>query len=175
MSKFWYALRVKPHKENAVYQRLEHAEIEAYSPMVAVQPKNPRSAKRKPYFPGYLFIKTDLEEVGSNTINWMPGTLGLVAFDGEPATVAENLITEIKRRLAEIEAAGGLTLDGLEHGDTVRITSGPFAGYEAIFDMRLPGKERVQILLAFLSSHPQPVEIDAGYIEKAPKKQQDRK
>ena len=32
-------------------------------------------------------------------------------------------------------------------GETVMVHSGPFAGYEAIFDVRLPGTERVRILL----------------------------
>ncbi len=65
----------------------------------------------------------------------MPGTLGLVSFDGIPASVPTNLILELQERLAEIEAAGGLELAGLKAGDRVRIVEGPFAGYEAIFDM----------------------------------------
>ncbi len=169
MTTYWYALRVKPHKESTVNQRLENEEIDAFFPMVRVQPKNPRAAKRKPYFPGYMFIRTDLETIGINTINWMPGTIGLVAFGGEPAIVPDNLINELRIRLKEIEAAGGLTLEGIEKGDRVRITGGPFEGYEAIFDAKLKGKERVQVLLAFLSSHPQTIEMDAGQIEKIKK------
>ena len=166
MNKNWYALRTKPHKERAVYQRLQDWDIQTYLPLVRVNPKNPRAAKQKPYFPGYLFIYTDLENVGTNTINWLPGSIGLVSFGGVPATVPENLIHELQQRLAQIEAEGGLVFSELEPGDKVRIVEGPFAGYEAIFDMRLPGKDRIQILLSFLSQHPQPVEIDVESIKK---------
>jgi transcriptional antiterminator RfaH len=166
MNKNWYALRTKPHKENAVYQRLQDWDIQTYLPLVRVNPKNPRAAKQKPYFPGYLFIYTDLENVGTNTINWLPGSIGLVSFGDIPATVPENLICELQQHLAQIEAEGGLIFSELEPGDKVRIVEGPFAGYEAIFDMRLPGKDRIQILLSFLSQHPQPVEIDVESIKK---------
>ncbi len=166
MNKNWYALRVKPHRERTVYQRLLGWDIQTFLPMVKVKPKNPRAAKQKPYFPGYLFVFADLDDVGANTMNWMPGTIGLVSFGGIPATVPENLIHELQQRLAQIEAAGGLLLAELEPGDKVRIVEGPFAGYEAIFDMRLPGQDRVQILLSFLSQHPQPVEIDSENIKK---------
>jgi transcriptional antiterminator RfaH len=166
MSKNWYVLRVKPHKERAVYQRLQAEDIQTYLPLVRVNPKNPRAAKHKPYFPGYLFVRADLQSVGSNVINWMPGTIGLVSFGGIPAVAPENLIREIQQRLATIEAQGGLIFADLEKGDKVRIVEGPFAGYEAIFDSRLPGKDRVQVLLSFLSEHPQPVEMDANNIKK---------
>jgi transcription antitermination factor NusG len=162
----WYVLRVKPHKDRTVNERLHGWDIQTYMPLVRVKPKNPRAAKYKPYFPGYLFIYADLEVVGTNTLNWMPGGMGLVSFDGAPATVPENLINELKKRLAQIEAAGGLTMVDLKPGDKVRIVEGPLSGYEAIFDMRLPGKERVQVLLSFLSQYPQPVELDAGDIKK---------
>lgn len=162
----WYALRVKPHKERAVLQRLTSKGIDAYLPMVRVKPKNPRAAKEKPYFPGYMFVEVDLEDTAANTINWMPGTIGLVSFDGNPAAVPAKLITELTERLAHIEAVGGIEFDGLEAGDRVRIVEGPFAGYEAIFDMRLPGSDRVQVLLAFLSQHPQPLKLDVDDIRK---------
>ena len=166
MDKQWYALRIKSRKERTVFERLESKDIEVYFPVMRVKPKNPRAAKTKPYFPGYMFINVDLEQVGANTLNWMPGTLGLVSFDDNPASVPENLILELKERLAEIEAQGGLELDGLKKGDRVRIIEGPFAGYEAIFDMRLPGKDRIQVLLAFLSQHPHPLKLDSDEIRK---------
>jgi len=169
MNENWYALRLKPHKERVVNQRLQRLDIQTYLPMVRVKPKNPRAAKEKPYFPGYLFVCADLENVGANTLNWMPGVLGLVSFGGIPAAVPENLIHELQQRLAQIEAEGGLILAELEPGDKVRIVEGPFAGYEAIFDMRMPGKDRVQVLLSFLSQHPQPVEMDAESIKKIKK------
>jgi transcription elongation factor/antiterminator RfaH len=166
MNMEWYALNVKPHKERAVHQLLRAREVEVFFPTLTVKPKNPRAAKVRPYFPGYMFVRIDLADLGTNALKWTPGTRGLVAYGGEPAVVPRNLIQELKSRLAEIEASGGLLLNSLRQGDRVRILRGPFAGYEAIFDMHLPGKQRVQVLLAFLSSHPQPMKLDHTDIEK---------
>ena len=166
MSKSWYALRVKPHRERTVLQRLEAEGVENYLPMVRVQPKNPRAATRKPYFPGYLFIATDLDELGTNLFKWMPGAIGLVEFGGIPAVVPESLIKELRQLIAKIEEEGGLAYIELQKGDRVRIVEGPFAGYEAIFDAHLPGKDRVQVLLAFLSQNPQRLRLDVQDVKK---------
>jgi transcriptional antiterminator RfaH len=169
MTAKWYALKVKPHKERPVYRLLESQEVETFFPSVKVHPVNPRAAKVRPYFPGYLFVRADLDDVGRNAFSWMPGSQGLVAFGEDPAIVPDNLISELKQRIVRIQAAGGLIFDELKEGDTVRIVSGPFAGYEALFDMRLPDRQRVQILLAFLSNYPQKLQIDASHIEKVKK------
>lgn len=182
MSNSWYALHVKPHKERAVYDLLLSQDgvrdihqpgngdrTVIFFPAVRVKPVNPRSAKVRPYFPGYMFIHANLERVGVNAFSWIPGTRGLVSFGEDPAEVPENLIDELKRRMVRIEEAGGMVFDSLQRGDRVRIISGPLTGYEAIFDMRLPGQQRVQVLLAFLSSHPQRLKLDAGAIEKIEK------
>jgi len=89
-------------------------------------------------------------------------------------------VFEIKRRVDYICQAGGLIFDGLVHGAPVKITSGPFAGYEGIFDSRLSGSERVRVLLTLLekqhsgyrrpaNSQPRavPLELNANSIVKA--------
>ena len=169
MTEQWYALRVKPHKEGAVLGRLQKENVRAYLPLVRVNPVNPRAAKQKPFFPGYLFVLVDMETVGTNLFHWMPGTMGLVTFGGIPAAVPGGLIDEVRKRLQQIEQAGGLVLADLQPGDSIQIVEGPLAGYEAIFDAHLPGKDRVQVLLAFLSSAPQPVTLDANAIKKSKK------
>jgi transcriptional antiterminator RfaH len=49
-----------------------------------------------------------------------------------------------------VNANGNELLTRLKPGDRVVIQDGPFAGYEAIFDVRLRGAERVRVLLQLL-------------------------
>lgn len=175
MAERWYALHVKPHKERYVGELLQNPEqiaslaeagaIAVFAPMVRVKPVNPRAAKMRPYFPGYVFVNADLDKLGQNALSWIPGTHGLVSFGGDPVEVPEALIVELQERLARIEADGGLDMQRIRPGTPVRIVSGLFAGYEAIFDAALPGGQRVQVLLAFLSEHPQRVQLSAAEIE----------
>ncbi len=170
MPESWYALRSKPRKEEVLWKQLLARDIEVFFPRMRVYPVNPRSRKLRPYFPGYMFVQVDLEAVGSSKFNWMPFAIGLVSFDGEPAVVPEGLINEVRKRVDEIAAVGGEFYDGLQPGDPVRISSGPFAGYEAIFDMRLPGSERVRVLIQMLTDRNMPVELKAGQVQRKKKR-----
>ena len=166
----WYALRTKPRKEEVIWQQLINQGIENYYPRVRVHPVNPRARKIKAYFPGYMFIRVNLAETGVSAFQWMPHTLGLVSFGGEPAVVPDNLIHELKQRIQEIAEAGGEVFDGLKPGDPVWIHDGPFAGFEAIFDARLEGQERVRVLLQFINNRREvPVELDVSQIRKEDK------
>jgi transcription antitermination factor NusG len=173
MASHWYALRSKPRKEEVLWRQLHTQEYEVFFPRLKVKPVNPRSRKLRPYFPGYMFVQVDLDEVGLSTFQWMPHAIGLVSFDGEPAPVPDNLIHAVRKRVEEIAAAGGEFFDGLKQGDPVRISTGPFSGYEAIFDARVPGSERVRVLIQMLSDRRLPVELQVNQVERKKKRSTD--
>jgi transcriptional antiterminator RfaH len=165
MTLHWYAFRSKPRKEEAVWRQVRERGFEAFYPRLRVNPVNPRSRHVRPYFPGYLFVRADLVASGISTFQWMPHAIGLVAFGGEPAAVPDNLVHAIRQRVEEIAAAGGEVFDGLQTGDAVRISYGPFEGYEAIFDARIPGSERVRVLLRLLNDRRVPMELPVAHIQ----------
>ncbi len=166
MTSLWYALHVKPHKERPVNDLLEANGFRVYYPSYRIKPVNPRSKKERPFFPGYLFLFVDLDEIGANALQWTEGTHGLVQFGGEPATVSEQLINELQQRLSQLSIVDASSAAAIKKGDRVRITDGYFEGYEAIFDARLPGKDRVQVLLTYLRKQPKRLIIDSAHIEK---------
>ena len=161
----WYALFSKPRKEVQVDNYLRTQGVTTFFPTYRVKPVNPRSAKTRAFFPRYLFVHADLSQTGMSALQWIPGAVGMVQFDGEPAPIPDYFIDELRKRIQLVEAAGGLHLDGLKPGDPVRVTSGLFAGYEALFDVRLSGEERVQVLLHWLGREIK-VQVDARAIEK---------
>jgi transcriptional antiterminator RfaH len=166
LTKYWYALHSHPNKEELLWQQLMAREVEVFYPRIPANPVNPRARKIKPYFPGYLFISADLEQAGISVFRWMPYATGLVMFGGEPAVVPDALIYTVRQRVDEITRAGGEVLNEVKPGERVVIQDGPFAGYEAIFDVRLPGKERVRVLLQMLTRRSVPLELSAGQIQK---------
>jgi transcriptional antiterminator RfaH len=170
MATNWYAIQSKPNKEDALYRQLLNQQFEVFYPRLKVNPVNPRSKKVKAYFPGYMFVHADLEVVGISTLQWMPFARGMVSFDHEPATVPDHLLQAIRTRVGEVNAAGGEVFDGLNKGDKILIHEGPFAGYEAIFDLRLPGSERVRVLIELLSQRQVPLELRVGQIRQSKSK-----
>ena len=162
----WYALRSKPHREDALWREVGARGFRVYYPRSRVQPVNPRARKVKAYFPGYLFVQADMTAVGFSAFAWMPYSNGLVFCGSEPSPVPEVLISAIRRHLDDVNAAGGELYAGLKAGNIVRIQDGPFAGYEAIFDSRLPGNQRVRVLLQLLSKQRLPLELPSVQIQR---------
>jgi len=159
MAVSWYAIRSKPNKEDFLAGQLEAYGVEVFYPRIFVKTVNPRARKVRPYFPSYLFVHVDLEKVNTSTLRWMPGAVSLISFDGEPAAVPDLLISTIQRQIEFINASEKKFVDGLKPGDSVLVQDGPFAGYEAIFDGRISGRDRVRVLLNFLQKRQVPIDL----------------
>ena len=163
--KHWYVLRSKPQKEDVLCIEVSVRGHEVYYPTLNVQPVNPRAKCKRPFFPGYLFINVDLDEIGLSTFRWMPYSIGLVCFGGEPAIMHETLIHSIIRRVEKLNKAGLFHKCAFQRGDPVRITEGPFMGYEAIFDEMISAGDRVKVLLEFLSGRNARLELRESILE----------
>lgn len=165
MAVAWYAMRSKPNKEDFLARQFEAQGVQVYCPRIRVRVVNPRARKFRSYFPGYIFVQADLDEISRSTLQWLPGAAGLVSFGGEPASVPDNLIHAIRKRVDEINATDRDSIKGLSQGQVVTIQAGPFAGHEAIFDARLSGDERVRVLLKLINRQQLPLDLPSGQIQ----------
>ncbi|MBI5034108.1 MAG: hypothetical protein HZB51_26610 [Chloroflexi bacterium] len=159
----WYALYTKPHMERFVETYLDRLRVESYFPVVPAPRRKNRPSTRA-FFPCYLFAHADLPQVGLWTLQYAPGMRGVVMNGDVPARVDDHLIALLRERLARadlVDCRGEI----LEPGDSVVITSGPFAELNAVFDRRLSAAGRVRILLNWLKRWT-PVEIDAAMLQK---------
>lgn len=163
--KQWYIIHGKHRKEHFLCEQLKLREMEVYFPRVRVKPVNPRAQKEKPYFPGYLFVHIDLEYINLSELKWLPGSIGLVSFGGQPAFVQDDLIYAIRRQIESLTYEGYDSNDNLKPGDFINIVDGPFTGYKAIFDARLSGQERVRVLLKTLQDRQLAVELSQKQIK----------
>lgn len=124
---------------------LERQGFECYRPVCERESvrQGKRKVAREALFPGYLFIRLDRIHD-----NWLPisstrGVLQIVRFTEFPLPVPDQIIDEIRARIdAHPEPY-------FRAGDRVVITSGSFAGIEAIF-LAGDGEERVVLLLSIL-------------------------
>ena len=166
MTRQWYAFHVKQYKERMVHDGLAAKGLEVYYPVIKREPVNPRSRKERPFFPGYLFVQLNLEMAGNNALKWTEGAYGLVEFGGEPAAVPDILIGELQSQISDIEMKGDLNTVKLKSGDQVRIVTGPFDGYEAIFDSHLAANDRIQVMLTFLKAQTKKLQLRSSEIVK---------
>jgi transcription antitermination factor NusG len=120
----------------------------------------------KPYFPGYLFVSIDPVQDGFSNLQWLPGAIGIVNIGGEPASVPDRLLEAIRTTVDQINQYGLKSTYDLKAGDLVTITAGPLAGYQAIFDVRLPGSERVRVFLQMLQDRQVCVNLPRWQLER---------
>jgi transcriptional antiterminator RfaH len=144
----WYLVHTKPSRERLVAVQLYQRGFVVYLPLIWVSPVNPRASRERPYFPGYLFAKLDLQSVGADVIRWSPGVRDLVEFYGEPVSISDAFVAELQQCLNRVRAVGGMAPDGAQRADFLQVNQGPFEGYEGIFNARLLGVDRARILLA---------------------------
>lgn len=165
----WYALNSKPHSERLVYEALTSEGIGAYLPLWPTPRDVKRLMRPQPFFPGYLFVHTDLDVVGRSALQYRQGVRRLVFCGDQPAVIPETVILGIERRLTALEVhAIDSAGHALNRGDRALVTGGPFRGYEGIFDKRLTSDERVRLLIDF-SSKLTPLEIEREFIQKSVK------
>jgi transcriptional antiterminator RfaH len=155
----------KPRKEALLRERLRMQRIEVYLPSIRVKPVNPRAQKEQPFFPGYLFIQVDLEQISLSELQRIPGATGILSFGGEPATVGDSLIRIIQKQIEDITYSNNHYVDRFKSGDWVVINDGPFANYQAMFDCRLSGEDRVRVLLELLQGQKVRLELSARQLQ----------
>lgn len=161
----WYVMQSKPRKEAFLRERLRIQRIDVYLPSIRVKPVNPRARKEQPFFPGYLFVHVDLEEIPISEFRRISGSIGLVCYGGEPAHVGDTLIREIQTQVEEITDSVDGYVDRFRSGDLVVIKEGPFATYKAMFDCRLSGQDRVRVLLELLQGQKMRLELSGRQLQ----------
>jgi transcriptional antiterminator RfaH len=162
--KAWYLIHSKPGQENTAKEQLQRQGFETYLPLTpAFRKRRGRTIRViAPMFPRYLFI-----HLSNETDDWGPirSTIGvstLVRFGMEPARVPDALIQAIVSR-EDGQGVVALPKQEYEEGQNVRIATGPFEGYEAVFTSILP-KDRVIVLLKIAENYVK-INVDQSDIE----------
>ena len=161
----WYVMHSKPRKETFLRERLRVQQIEVYLPSIRVKPVNPRARKEQPFFPGYLFVHVDLEQISISELRRIPGANGIVCFGGEPATIGDALVRTIQKQVEMMGGPANNYVDRFRPGDMVVINDGPFATYKAVFDCRQSGSDRVRVLLELLQGQKLRLELSAQELQ----------
>jgi transcriptional antiterminator RfaH len=164
--KKWYAVMAKPRKEQTSAYFLEQSGIEAYYPEVneCIHVKGRRCVRRTSLFPGYFFARFDYDKE-YRTVSYCRGVRKIVTFGQVPAEVEPDLLDDIRRGLSRQDIIP--IMPRPKHGEFVRISHGPLAGVEGIFDYCLSGEERIVVLLRSLSHQTRAV-IKLSDIERLP-------
>jgi transcription elongation factor/antiterminator RfaH len=146
----WYAVKAQPRKEDLAVLHLRRQGFLTFLPYVCDTARRlPRPAVvRKPFFPGYLFVKLSLEVDRWRSVNGTIGVSRLVQFGDRPTSAPRGLVEHLIQLTSE---DGELQFDDpLVNGASVRVIGGPFDSFMGILE-RADANERVTILIEVMA------------------------
>jgi transcriptional antiterminator RfaH len=143
----WFCLRAQPKREHIAGLCLrQFSEVEAFCPRVRIHKQTNRGPVWfvEAMFPGYLFARFDYLTL-HRRVRQGPGVSGFVQFGDRLALLPDELISEIRARMGKDEL---LEINqGIQPGQSVQITQGPFQGLEGLVTRLITARDRVQILI----------------------------
>lgn len=143
----WYALYTKHHHEKKSADLLARKGIEAYLPLYSSlrQWRDRRKRLEVPLFPGYVFIRSTLEN--RTEILGTPGVFFIVASGGQSCWIPDHDIESMQT----MTKSRGLIEPHpfLRSGDYVRIHRGPLAGVRGILT-RVKNQDRIVLCVELL-------------------------
>jgi transcriptional antiterminator NusG len=162
----WYVLHTKSRFENVVNEGLIKKSIEVFLPKIQVRSKrrDRKAMIRVPLFPGYLFVKSDLNPYKHLEIVKTVGAVRLIGNKDGPIPVPSDTIKSL-----EIMVGGNNTVitgSRFKKGDRVVVVYGPFTGVIGTF-VRYGGKGRVIVNIEALGQFAG-AEVSEEDIEKLP-------
>ena len=163
----WYVLHTKSRFENIVNDGLIKKSIEVFLPKIKVRSKrrDRKAIIQVPLFPGYLFVKSELNPYEHVEIVKTIGAVRIIGNKDGPLAVPQESIESL-----QIMVAGNndvMTGKYLKKGDIVMVVDGPFAGVTGTF-VRYKGKERVVVYIEALGQFAS-VEVSEDDVEILPK------
>ena len=142
--KDWFVLNTKPKKEFHVEKIFNEVGFKIYNP------KYKHENRIKPFFPGYGFIYFDYPQQ-YRLVRYTRGVKKVVGNRDGPIPIPEEVIKEIRARemngLIELYKYG----EEPDVGDEIEVVEGPLKGLKGIFKRELAEKDRVLILLNYVS------------------------
>ena len=140
----WFVIRTKVRQEQRAINHLQEQGFKVYCPLIPKYDALKKEAGKQVLFPGYCFVENGEQSVSS--VRSTPGVVDIVSFglEGKPALVSADVLAEIRK----VEAIYGEKSTGLQSGDVISLTGGPFIGFEGLYSKH--SKDRVEVLLLVL-------------------------
>lgn len=142
--KVWYIAKSKPQKETWLMASLAALGVEVFYPGIVCERRGQRVLE--PLFPTYVFCRLEAETLDWPAIRWAPGLNYFLGADGRPTQVKDDLVLHIRHR-ADTWNNGARWMEEVHPGQAVKVTSGPFAGLDGIFQRHVNSRQRCRVLL----------------------------
>ncbi len=173
--KSWYIVQSHSSFENKVAQLIkeeaEKAKVQEKIEEIVVPTHNITEVKRgkrvqrkKKYFPGYVLIKSEMDNELYHLIKGIKKVSGFLGSKGTPVPVSDK---EIEKILGQIKDGVSQPKSSIEYnvGEKVQVIDGPFASFNGLVEDVDEEKARLKVSVSIFG-RPTPVDLEFNQVEK---------
>ena len=173
--KSWYIVQSHSSFENKVAQLIkeeaEKAKVQEKIEEIVVPTHNITEVKRgkrvqrkKKYFPGYVLIKSEMDNELYHMIKGIKKVSGFLGSKGIPVPVSDK---EIEKILGQIKDGVSQPKSSIEYnvGEKVQVIDGPFASFNGLVEDVDEEKARLKVSVSIFG-RPTPVDLEFNQVEK---------
>jgi transcriptional antiterminator NusG len=123
-----------------------------------------RIQRKKKYFPGYVLIKSEMDNDLYHMIKNLKRVSGFLGSKGIPVPVSDK---EIEKILGQIKDGVAQPKSAIEYsiGEKVQVIDGPFASFSGMVEDIDDEKSRLKVSVSIFG-RPTPVDLDYNQVEK---------
>ena len=173
--KNWYIVQSHSSFENKVAQLIKEEadkakisdkieEIVVPTHDVTEVKRGKRVQRKKKYFPGYVLIKSEMNDNIYHMIKNIKKVSGFLGTKGIPVPVSDKEIEKILGQMKDGVAQPKSTID-YSVGEKVQVVDGPFASFSGMIEDIDEDKSRVKVSVSIFG-RPTPVDLEFNQIEK---------
>ena len=175
MAKRWYSVSVLSNYEKKVAEQIRHAvadngledEIEEVlvptEEVIEVRRGKKVTTERR-FMPGYVLVRMEMTDRGYHLINSINRVTGFLGPQGRPMPMRDSEVNQILNRVEEGEASPR-TLIYFDIGEKVKVTDGPFEGFDGMVEEVDESAQRLKVAVSIFG-RATPVELEFTQVSK---------
>jgi len=173
--KNWYIVQSHSSFENKVAQLIKEEaekakvsekieEIVVPTHVITEVKRGKRVQRKKKYFPGYVLIKSEMDNNIYHMIKNIKKVSGFLGSRGTPVPVSDK---EIDKILGQIKDGTTQPKSSVEYsiGEKVQVIDGPFASFSGFVEEIEEEKSRLKVSVSIFG-RPTPVDLEYNQVEK---------
>jgi len=174
--KNWYIIQSHSSFENKVAKLIKEEsekakisdkieEIIVPTHDITVVKRGKRVQRKKKYFPGYVLIKSEMDNNIYHMIKNIKKVSGFLGSKGTPVPVSDK---EIEKILGQIKDGIAQPKSAVEYsiGEKVQVIDGPFASFNGLVEDVDEDKGRLKVSVSIFG-RPTPVDLEYNQVEKS--------
>jgi transcription termination/antitermination protein NusG len=175
MAKRWYSVSVLSNFEKKVAEQIRTAVTDAgleeeinevlvpTEEVIEVRRGKKVTSERR-FMPGYVLVRMEMSSRGYHLISSINRVTGFLGPQGKPMPMRDAEVNQILNRVEEGEIAPR-NLIRFEIGEKVKVTDGPFEGFEGMVEDVDEGHSRLKVAVSIFG-RATPVELEFTQVSK---------